>query len=763
MRVLLIGSGGREHALAEAIVASPLLEELQVAPGNPGTAAHNVALDVSDHHAVVGHCAEEEVDLVVVGPEVPLVAGLADDLARAGVACFGPSAAAARLEGSKSFARAFADRHGIPGPQNETFTDVDDALKWLANLGSPVVVKADGLAAGKGVIIPENEPETEAAIRELLGGSLGDASGSIVLEERMTGEELSLFGICSAHQIDPLGGLSAQDHKRVGDGDTGPNTGGMGAFAPVPSVTPEFAAELAQTFLDPVQWGMVQEGTPYVGVVYAGIMLTPQGPRLVEYNCRFGDPEAQILLPLLDGDLLAVMHAAATGSKWEPLPAKADRTAATVVVCAQGYPAKPVKGVAIPSLPEDSQTASVLHAGTTYASDGSLVSSGGRVLNVVGVGSDLGSALANSYGVVNQLTGPDLFARSDIGWRYMQDQVEHPDAYAASGVNIAAGAATTKRIGDAVKSTHDDRVVAGLGSFGGVFSLAGLVHMEDPLLVATTDGVGTKTVLAEALNQWEGCGADIVNHGINDVLVQGAQPLFFLDTVASERLDPEVVGRAVDGMAAACREGNCVLLGGETAEMPGVLTPGSVDIAGTLIGAVERSKLLPKPGIGAGHVLIGMASSGLHTNGYSLARKVVAESGLGLTDPLPGGSGESIGDALLAVHRSYLPVVNPALELDLIDALAHITGGGIIDNLPRVLPEDIGAVVDTSAWEMPPLFEFLISQTGIDLPEAHRILNCGIGMVAVVEPDKVDACRAAIDEQTWIIGECVAGSGVTVS
>ena len=775
---LLIGSGGREHALANKLATSPLLERLLVAPGNPGTATghplvSNVDIhscDVSDHEAVVSFCQTESVDLVVVGPEVPLVEGLADVLSGVGIACFGPSAAAAQLEGSKSFTREFARRHDIPGPETAVFSEVSGALAWLDTVDFDIVVKADGLAAGKGVVIPEGRAETEQAIREmLLEGSMGQAGRTVLLEERMTGEELSLFGISSATQTDPLGGLTAQDHKRVGAGDTGPNTGGMGAFAPVPGFDEACVADLVATFLDPVTRGMAAEGTPYIGVIYAGIMLTPGGPRLVEYNCRFGDPEAQVLMPLISSDLLEVFWKAATDQIWDPVQIKTELSAATVVVAAEGYPADPIKGVVIPDVDVPAGV-QLIHAGTSLEDEG-LVSSGGRVLNVVAVGDDLSQALSASYGVVEQITGDGLFARPDIGWRHVmtdpgstEPERENPDSvaststgtastYASAGVSLTAGAATTARIGASVKSTHDERVVSGLGSFGGVFDIAALTKMDEPLLVATTDGVGTKTLLAEQLDRWEGCGADIVNHGVNDVLVQGAEPLFFLDTVASEKLDPEIVGRIVDGMAEACREAGCVLLGGETAEMPGVLVDGAVDIAGTLIGAVDRVKLLPRSGIAAGHVLIGVGSSGLHTNGYSLARKVVAD--MDLNDPLPGGDGESIGDALLAVHRNYHPVLVDALDEELIDGLAHITGGGLIDNLPRILPPGVGAQIDTALWPTPPLFQFLIDEAGLGLTEAHQILNCGIGMIVVVGADDVAAVQALIPETTWVIGQLV--------
>jgi len=399
----------------------------------------------------------------------------------------------------------------------------------------------------------------------------------------------------------------------------------------------------------------------------------------------------------------------------------------------------------------------LFHAGTGIDDNGQLVSTGGRVLNAVGVGEDLSSALSKAYGVVDQLTGDGLFARSDIGWRHAP-RISSGGAYADAGVSFDAAQQATERIAVAVEATHDDRVIAGLGSFGGVFDLASLSKFDSPLLVATTDGVGTKSIVSAELGRWEGCGADIVNHCINDLLVQGASPLFFLDTVAASDLEPEVLGQIVEGMSSACQTVDCVLLGGETAEMPDVLAPGAVDVSGTMVGVVERSRLLPTETIAPGHKLIGLASSGLHTNGYSLARKIFA--GQDLNDPMPGGRGESIGDSLLAVHRSYHGVLSSALEANLVDGLAHITGGGFIDNIPRILPAGCGAVVDTTAWPRPVLFNYMIARAGLSEVEAHRVFNCGIGMVAVVSPDLVDEFRAAVPEDTWVIGELNIGGGV---
>lgn len=755
MKVLLLGGGAREHALAESLAGSPRLTSLSVAPGNAGTEAWNVALDITDHDAVVRWCQDEGIDLVVVGPEAPLVAGISDRLSEAGIGCFGPSAAAARLEGSKSFARDFAARHGIPGPRYGAVRSIEEAGAVLGSIDRQVVVKADGLAAGKGVFLPDDRLETGALLHQLLSeGSLGSAGTTVVLEERLEGPELSLMGFSDGTTVRIL--PPARDHKRVGEGDTGPNTGGMGAFAPV--IASVSVDELAEVFLQRAVDGMAAEGTPYVGVLYAGLMDTPDGVRLIEYNCRFGDPEAQALLALLGSDLLELMEACVRGRLAEQDVLVRSGSAVTVVLAAQGYPEAPVPDVVL-DLADDGlpDGVRVHHAGTALDEAGNVLSTGGRVLSVTAVGDSLDDALHTAYLGVDRVLAPGLFCRRDIG---RGARAPGADPYAAAGVSLSAGKAATDGIAAAVASTHDARVLAGLGSFGGVLDVSALRDWRQPLLVATTDGVGTKTLLAARLDRWEGIGFDVVNHGVNDVLVQGARPLFFLDTVAAGHLDPKVVARLVEGMAAACRQAGCVLLGGETAEMPGVLVDDAVDVSGTLVGVVERENLLPKVSIAAGHVLVGMASSGLHTNGYSLARSALRDVDLG--QPLPGQPGTTIGEALVEPHRSYLPVLSAALEAGLVDGLAHITGGGLVDNVPRALPSGLRAVIRTGSWPVPALFRFLVHSSGLDRTAAHQVLNMGVGMVAVVAPDQVDAFQRCVAEDTWIIGHVEAGGGTAL-
>lgn len=758
-RVLLVGGGGREHALAEALVRSPRLVRVLVAPGNAGTAEWNVALDVDDHAAVVELCRDEAIDLVVVGPEAPLVAGLVDRLAAEGIAAFGPSAQAATLEGSKARTREFAQRWGIPSPRSATFTDVTAAEDHVRTCGYPVVVKADGLAAGKGVVVPETVTEALAAVRAIMSDrSVGDAGARVVLEERLDGPEVSLIGLCDGSRVVAL--PPAQDHKRALDGDRGPNTGGMGAFAPTPTCSPELVAELTEVFLQRAVDGLAAEGTPYVGALYAGLMLTSDGPRLLEYNCRFGDPEAQVLLPLLATPLLDVIDACVAGTLEPDAVEVRAGAAATVVVASAGYPGPITTGGEITGLDRAGERAAVFHAGTAHR-DGRVVTAGGRVLAVTGVGADLGEALDRAYAGVEVIDFDGAQCRSDIGAAARRRVATGGgDAYAAAGVDIAAGDEAVDRIARRVAATHDHRVLRGIGSFGGAMSLAAAAELADPVLVASTDGVGTKTLLAAAHDRWEVVGADIVHHGVDDVLVQGARPLAFLDTVAAGRLDPGVVERIVGGMADACLGVGCVLLGGETAEMPGVLEPDAVDVAGTMLGLVDRAELLPRPSLRAGHLLVGLAADGLHTNGWSLVRRLVA--GRDLSEPRPGGE-VALVDELLRPHRSYLAPLDKALGAGLIDGLAHITGGGLPGNLSRVLSPGVGARVDVSTWEIPPLVRWLIDEAAISVVEASSIWNLGIGMVAVVDPVRLDEVASAIDEPVAVIGELTTGDGVELT
>jgi phosphoribosylamine--glycine ligase len=419
MRVLIVGSGGREHALAWALAGSPLLTKLYVAPGNPGTAtlAENVPISALDVAALVAFAVAEKLDLVVPGPEAPLVAGLADALAVAGIRCCGPTAAAAQLEGSKSFAKEICDAAGIPTAAWEQFTDSAAALDFVARRGAPIVIKADGLAAGKGVVVAATEDAAHAAIRVIMEDrDFGAAGARVVIEECLTGDEVSLFALCDGADAVLIG--AAQDHKRAGDGDTGPNTGGMGAVSPPAGFDADAQARAVDVFIRPALAEMARRGTPFRGVLFAGLMLTPDGAKLIEYNVRFGDPEAQTLLPRLQTDLLPALLAACDGELKHISIKQGALATVSVVLAARGYPGVYEKGGVIGGLEAAAAVphAAVFHAGTDIK-EGVVVASGGRVLTACGTGATIAAARDAAYRAAHAVEWQAKMFRADIGLR----------------------------------------------------------------------------------------------------------------------------------------------------------------------------------------------------------------------------------------------------------------------------------------------------------------------------------------------------------
>jgi phosphoribosylamine--glycine ligase/phosphoribosylaminoimidazole synthetase len=725
MHVAVIGSGGREQALAWACKRS----------------GHQVTLSRDLATALEGG---QRPDLVIPGPEQVLVEGIRDRCDELGIACFGPLQAQTKWESSKAWAREMADHLGIPGPASARFEpdQIDAALAWWKDKGQRVVIKLDGLAAGKGVTVPTDDAATIAAIRSV--------SGPFLLEERLEGPEISLLALCDGQRALAL--PLAQDHKRIDEGDCGPNTGGMGAYAPAPAaLLGDLSVEdLVEMFITPVlQWCTAQH-EPYIGVLYAGLMMTKNGPRLIEYNVRFGDPETQAILPLIEGDLAQIALDATRAELGATALEIRDGAACTVVIAAPGYPTDPVLGGNL-HVPSDLGPDTVwFPAGVSGDGPTGLTITGGRALAVTGVGADLATARRRAYDGVHQISGDGFHYRRDIGWRAPAIEL---GSYASAGVNIDEGQRAISQMRAAVERTHGPEVLRGLGSFGGAWSAQALTKMDHPVLVASTDGVGTKVELALQTRRLAGVGYDLVNHCVNDVLVQGAEPLFFLDYVAASTLIAEDVAEIVTAMAEACEANGCALLGGETAEMPGVYHPGAMDLAGTLIGVVEHAQLLPRDDLASGDLLIGIASSGPHTNGYSLLRRIFSWIPLEVT---PDGMSTSLADALLAPHRSYLDVLRPALSSGTVKGLAHITGGGIPENLNRVLPPHLDAVVQLGSWPLPPLFD-LVKQLAVsmDTVELYTALNMGIGMIAVCSPEDLDRLTGVVAEETWVIGELV--------
>ena len=423
MHILLLGSGGREHALAWKIAGPPLLTKLWCAPGNAGIArdAECVALDIADNSAVIDFCKAHAIELVVVGPETPLAAGIVDDLSAHGIKAFGPSRKAAQLEASKGFTKALCTEFDIPTGAYRRFTDAADALAYVRAQGAPIVVKADGLAAGKGVVVARSLREAEDAVAMMFKGAFGSAGAEVVIEECLEGREVSFFALCDGETAIPL--ASAQDHKRVFDHDQGPNTGGMGAYSPAPFVTDEVHATIMNRIILPTVAGMKARGTPFRGVLYAGVMLTDQGPKLFEFNVRFGDPECQVLMLRMMSDIVPALLAACDGElkhfdlRWFP------QSAVTVVMAAKGYPGDYGKGSRIEGLDEAARIEGVeiFHAGTIER-DGAILANGGRVLNVCALGDTVTEAQARAYQAIDRIKWPEGFCRRDIAWQAVEKE-----------------------------------------------------------------------------------------------------------------------------------------------------------------------------------------------------------------------------------------------------------------------------------------------------------------------------------------------------
>ncbi|KAF8591862.1 aminoimidazole ribonucleotide synthetase [Ramaria rubella] len=775
--ILLVGNGGREHALAWRLSQSSLVKHIYVTPGNGGTEfgpkCSNASLPVDDFVELVKFAQRHEVNLVVPGPEQPLVDGIEAVFRKVGIPVFGPSVLAARMEGSKAFSKEFMTRRSIPTAQFKVFAKLqfDEAREYVRNCGHRVVLKASGLAAGKGVVIPENTSEALVAVKQILVDNVfGNAGSQAVIEEFLEGPELSVLAFSDGYTVSPL--PAAQDHKRIGEGDVGPNTGGMGAYAPAPVATPSVMQRIVKEILQPTVDGMRREGFPFVGLLFTGIILTDAGPKVLEYNVRFGDPETEALMLLLDErtDLAAIM----LGCVEHRLDAVDISTragyAVSIVLASEGYPGSYTKGRPI-AFGEDKADVLVFHAGTSRTGS-DIVTAGGRVIAVAAFAPTLRDAVKLAYTRIESITFDGKTYRKDIAHRALSSQ-NLPSAkgltYAQAGVSVEAGNSLVEAIKPFVRSTRRPGSDGIIGGFGGVFDLKAAGY-NDPLLVSGTDGVGTKLRVAFEAGVHDTVGIDLVAMSVNDLVVQGAEPLYFLDYYACSKLDIAVASSVIHGITEGCRQAGCALIGGETAEMPGMYSDGDYDLAGFAVGAVERTQLLPLSTITPGDILLGLPSSGLHSNGFSLVRKILHASPLTLSSPTPWQPPSSpstyarpLSHTLLTPTKIYTAPLLPIIRLGLIKALAHITGGGFIENIPRALPTGLGATIDVRAWELPGVFAWLMREGGVDPLEMCRTFNCGVGMVMVVGRGDVEAVVGALGErgeQVVRMGEVKEGEGV---
>ncbi|KAK5997335.1 Bifunctional purine biosynthetic protein ADE1 [Cladobotryum mycophilum] len=763
LKILLIGNGGREHALAWKLSQSPRVESIFAVPGNGGTATcpkvtNVTSVSAEDFQGLVQFAQSNGVNLVVPGPEAPLVDGIEGFFKKVGIPCFGPSKEAARLEGSKTYSKDFMSKYNVPTAAYQNFSDYNKAVAYIDSINHDVVIKATGLAAGKGVILPRTKEEAKDALKQImLDRAFGDAGDEVVIEELLLGDELSVLTFSDGYTFKSL--PLAQDHKRIFDGDLGPNTGGMGCYAPTNITTKELVAKIDKDILVPTFAGLRRERQPFCGVLFTGLMITSSGPKVLEYNVRFGDPETQTVLPLLSADTdLADIMLACTGGYLDNCHLTIEnKFSATVVLAAGGYPGSYAKGtpMTVQSPPAGS---TIFHAGTKLDGD-QLKTSGGRVIAVNAVGDSLRAAVDAAYAALtsNVIDFEGKFYRKDIAHRAFRETSKESMTYAQAGVDIQAGNDFVEKIKKAVASTKRAGASAEIGGFGGEIDLAQCGYPGAPILVGAIDGVGTKLMIAQALKKHDTVGIDLVAMNVNDLVVQGATPLMFLDYYGCSKLDLASAAAFVEGVAAGCIQAGCALVGGETAEMPGMYKDEDYDAAGCAVGAVTNDSMLPrKDDMVEGDILLGLSSNGVHSNGFSLVRRIVQSAGLDYTVSAPWDSSKTVGESLLTPTRIYVKSLLPTLGN--IKGLAHITGGGLVENVPRMLPDSLAAEITYGSWEMPAVFQWLKTAGNVAPAEMCRTFNSGIGMVVAVEASKADLVAAALrdgEERVFQIGRLV--------
>ncbi|KAF7544628.1 hypothetical protein G7Z17_g9803 [Cylindrodendrum hubeiense] len=707
LRILLIGNGGREHALAWKLSQSSRVEQIFAVPGNGGTASSpkvtNVAsIKADDFASLVKFAQDNQISLVVPGPEQPLVDGVEGWFKKAGIPVFGPSQEAARLEGSKTYSKDFMKKYDIPTAAYENFSDYNKAIAYVDSISHDIVIKATGLAAGKGVILPQTKDEAKAALKQIMvDKEFGDAGSEVVIEELLIGDELSVLTFSDGYAMRSL--PLAQDHKRIFDGDLGPNTGGMGCYAPTNIATKELTEQIDREILEPTFAGMRREQQPFRGVLFTGLMITSAGPKVLEYNVRFGDPETQTVLPLLSAetDLAEVMLACANGYLDNCNLTIENKFSATVVLASPGYPSSYPKGAEM-SVQTPPEGCTIFHAGTTLDNN-VLKTAGGRVIAINAVGDSLRAAVDAAYAALDAkvIDFEGAFYRKDIAHRAFRDTKQASMTYAQAGVDIQAGNDFVDKIKKAVASTKRAGADAEIGGFGGEVDLSKCGYPEAPIIVGAIDGVGTKLMIAQAMNKHDTVGIDLVAMNVNDLVVQGATPLMFLDYYGCSKLELSTAAAFVEGVATGCRQAGCALVGGETAEMPGMYQKDDYDAAGCAVGTVTNAGRLPRlDAMVEGDVLLGLGSAGVHSNGFSLVRRIVKSVGLSYSTPAPWDQSLSIGESLLTPTRIYVKSLISVFGQ--IKGLAHITGGGLLENVPRMLPERLAAEIEFGSWEIPP-------------------------------------------------------------
>ncbi|NWW65183.1 PUR2 protein, partial [Ifrita kowaldi] len=710
------------------------------------------AVLVSNHTIVTQFCKDHNIGLVLVGPEALLAAGIVDDLRAAGVRCFGPCARAAQLASNSSSSKAFLDRHGIPTARWKAFSNPQEACRFISSTDFPArVVRARGPAARKEVTIAASKEEACRAVQEIMQDRM--FGEMVVIEELLQGEELSCS--CFTDGVTVASVPPAQPHKRLLDGDQGPTTAGMGAYCPVPQVPEALLEQIRDAILQHIVDSMRREGAAYVGVLQTGLMLTKEGVKILNFKCQFGDPQCQVILPLLKNDFYEVIQATIDGKLCSSMPAWSEnRTAACVVMASPGYPGDSDKGMEVTGLLQAEELGLQVFHGGTALKDGRVVTSGGRVLSVTAVRQDLLEALGEANRGVATIHFQGATFRRDIGHRGLR--LLRQPLYVSTGpaqMCLPAPHIWAISEGPCRKGSHSEG-----GGFAAFFDLKASGY-DDPILVSQTKGLGPKLQVAQACKRHDTIGQDLVALCVNDLLAQGAEPLFFLSHLACGKLDAEVMGTIKEGIAEACRSAGCAFLGGEVTEVAAPCPSGHCDLAGFVVGALERGQRLPGlQRAEEGDVLLGLGSPGIHGRGFGVVRKILLTSSLHCSSPAPGSCGDTtLGDVLLTPGKTFSPALLPVLRSGHVKGFAP-TAEGLLGGISRVLPEHVSAVLDALSWKIPEIFCWLYKEGNLSAEEMAQTFPCGIGAVLVVQKELAQHVLQDIQRQqeAWLIGKVVA-------
>ncbi|XP_069492373.1 trifunctional purine biosynthetic protein adenosine-3-like isoform X1 [Ambystoma mexicanum] len=763
-RVLVIGSGAREHVLAWKLAKSPHVKKVFVAPGNAGTANNgkisNSAVSISNRGILAQFCKDHNIGLVVVGPEESLAAGIVDYLTLAGVRCFGPTAKAAQLEANKRFSKEFMDRHGIPTARWKMFTNPHEACNFITCADvSSMVVKVNGLTTRTSHICAGSKDEACKAVQDLTQDkTLGAAAETIIIEECLEGEEFSCLCFSDGITISPM--PPVKEHKQLMEGDKGPSTEGMGAYCPAPQCSVSLLGTIHDTILQETVDGLREEDTPYTGVLHVKIMLTQDGPKVLQFKCSFGETVCQALLPLLKSDLYEVIQATIDGRLHSYTPAWLEkRVSVAAFMVSPGYPDCHSTGKEITGLPQAAELGlEVFHAGTAMKDD-KVVTNGGRVLVVAAVRRDLKSALEEVMKGVATIKFPGAVYRKDIDYQAMallhqSRGMKRSDTSENTCANIPLICAVKPLAADHSKTGCSAR----LALMAEFFDLKTTAY-SDPILISKVNSVGIKLEAAQDCDKYDTIGLDLVAMCANDIVAQGAEPLFFMEHLTCGTLNAGAAKALLAGMIQACKTSQCEYLGTGIIGLPGMNTFQEFSLTGFMVGAVERGCALPQlERIAEGDLIIGVASSGFYNNEFCLFRKVLEKLSLEYSSaaPHPYG-GQTWGELLLNPAKVYSASLLPVLRSAGVKACTHVTGGGLLENISRVLPESFGVVLDAHCWKIPEIFCWIQKHGDFSEEEMAQSFNCGIGAIMIIQKEMAEQVLKDVQkrEEAWLIGSVV--------